>query len=138
MRALRLLGWAVAAVVVAAWLALVEVFWLPLRVFGVPVPVSVVAAVVGNLLLVGLAARLTGSRPAAAAAGLDPGDALTPLDSGMTNASGDLAFPSSGGRLSTGLYLVVGHPSSDGTYLYTPESFLVSLPSLDENDIRRY
>jgi hypothetical protein len=34
-------------------------------VSGVPVPVSVVAAVAGNLLLVGLAARLTGSRLAA-------------------------------------------------------------------------
>jgi hypothetical protein len=42
-------------VVLAVWLALVEVFWLPLRVSGVPVPVSVVAAVVGNLLLVALA-----------------------------------------------------------------------------------
>jgi len=56
------LGAALLVTVLAAWLALVEVFWLPLRVFGVPVPVSVVAAVVGNLLLVGLAARLTGSR----------------------------------------------------------------------------
>ena len=46
----------------AAWLAVVEVFWLPLRVAGVLVPVSVVAAVVGNLLLVGLALRLSGSR----------------------------------------------------------------------------
>jgi hypothetical protein len=52
-------------VVLALWLALVEVFWLPLRVSGVPVPVSVVAAVVGNLLLVALAARWTGSRLAA-------------------------------------------------------------------------
>ena len=52
-------------VVLALWLALVEVFWLPLRVFGVLLPVSVVAAVAGNLLLVGLAARLTGSRLAA-------------------------------------------------------------------------
>ena len=43
-----------------------EVFWLPLRVAGVLVPVSVVAAVVGNLLLVGLALRLTGSRLVAA------------------------------------------------------------------------
>jgi len=51
--------------VLAAWLALVEVFWLPLRVFGVPLPVSVAAAVAGNLLLVALAARLTGSRLAA-------------------------------------------------------------------------
>ena len=62
MRALQLAGWAVAAVVVAAWLALVEVFWLPWRVGGVPVPVSVVAAVVGNVLLVGAARRLSGSR----------------------------------------------------------------------------
>ena len=53
-------------VVLALWLALVEVFWLPLRVLGVPLPVSVVAAVAGNLLLVSLAARLTGSRVAAA------------------------------------------------------------------------
>ena len=59
---IRRLGGALLVTVLAAWLALVEGFWLPLRVFGVPVPVSVVAAVVGNLLLVGLAARLTGSR----------------------------------------------------------------------------
>lgn len=62
MRALRLVGWAVAAAVVAGWLAAVEVFWLPLRVEGVPVPLSVPAAVVGNLLLVTAAARLSGSR----------------------------------------------------------------------------
>ena len=62
MRALQLLGWAVAAVVVAAWLALVEVFWLPWRVGGVPVPVSLLAAVVGNVLLVDAARRLSGSR----------------------------------------------------------------------------
>jgi hypothetical protein len=55
-------GEAVAVVVAAAWLALVEVFWLPLRVAGVLVPISVVAAVVGNLMLVALALRLTGSR----------------------------------------------------------------------------
>ena len=56
------LGLAVAAVVVSGWLALVEVFWLPLRVGGVLVPVSIIAAVVGNLLLVTLAHRLSGSR----------------------------------------------------------------------------
>ena len=55
-------GSAVAVVAGSVWLALVEVFWLPLRVAGVLVPVSVVAAVVGNLFLVGLALRLTGSR----------------------------------------------------------------------------
>ena len=65
MRLATRVGGGLLVVVLAAWLALVEVFWLPLRVSGVPVPVSVVAAVAGNLLLVGLAARLTGSRLAA-------------------------------------------------------------------------
>jgi hypothetical protein len=54
--------WAVVFVVAAVWLALVEVFWTPLRIGLVPVPLSVVAAVAGNLLLVGGAFRLTGSR----------------------------------------------------------------------------
>jgi hypothetical protein len=61
-----LLGWAVAAVVVAGWLTVVEIFWLPLRVGGVLLPVSVVAAVVGNLLLVGAAYRVSRSRVVAA------------------------------------------------------------------------
>jgi hypothetical protein len=55
-------AWGVVAVLVAGWLALVEVFWLPLRIGGVLVPLSVLAAVVGNLLLVGAAHRLSGSR----------------------------------------------------------------------------
>ncbi|GAB3360777.1 hypothetical protein [Modestobacter lapidis] len=61
-RSLRRLGWALLAVLVAGWLALVEVFWLPWRVGGVPVPVSVLAAVAGNLVLVRAAHRLSGSR----------------------------------------------------------------------------
>lgn len=56
------LGWGATSVVVACWLALVEVFWLPLRVGGVLVPVSVLAAVVGNLLLPAAALYLSGSR----------------------------------------------------------------------------
>ena len=55
-------GWGLGAVVVAGWLALVEVFWLPLRVGGVLVPVSVLAAVVANLLLPAAALRFSGSR----------------------------------------------------------------------------
>ena len=54
--------WGLVFVVLSAWLALVEVFWLPLRIGLVPVPVSVLAAVVGNLMLVGGAHRLSGSR----------------------------------------------------------------------------
>ena len=66
MSGLRLTGWALAAVLVAGWLAVVEVFWLPLRVGGVLVPVSVLAAVVGNVLLVRAALRVSGSRLVAA------------------------------------------------------------------------
>ena len=62
MRAAERLGWGLTAVVVATWLALVEVFWLPLRVGGVLVPLSVVVAVVGNLLLPSAALRWSGSR----------------------------------------------------------------------------
>jgi hypothetical protein len=61
-RALRTVGWGALAVLVAAWLAVVEVFWLPLRIGPVPVPVSVLAAAVGNLVLVTWAHRLSGSR----------------------------------------------------------------------------
>jgi hypothetical protein len=56
--------------VVAVWMALVEVFWLPLRVGGVLLPVSVGAAVVANLLLPQLALRLSGSRLVAALTGV--------------------------------------------------------------------
>ncbi|WP_241037118.1 hypothetical protein [Blastococcus litoris] len=62
MRQVGRLGWALAAVVLGAWLALVEVFWLPLRVGGVLVPLSIVVAVVGNLLLPAAALRWSGSR----------------------------------------------------------------------------
>jgi hypothetical protein len=55
-------AWALTALIVAAWLALVEVFWLPLRVAGVLVPLSIVAAVVSNLLLPAAALRFSGSR----------------------------------------------------------------------------
>ncbi|WP_369251736.1 hypothetical protein [Geodermatophilus amargosae] len=61
-RAVALVLAALAAVLVAGWLTLVEVFWLPLRVAGVLVPLSVLVAVVGNYLLVVGALRLTGSR----------------------------------------------------------------------------
>ena len=56
------LGWGIVAVLVAGWLALVEVFWLPLRIGGVLVPLSVLAAVVGNLMLTTAAHRMSGSR----------------------------------------------------------------------------
>jgi hypothetical protein len=57
--------WGPVFFVLSAWLALVEVFWLPLRIGLVPVPLSVLAAVVGNLLLITGAHRLSGSRTVA-------------------------------------------------------------------------
>ena len=56
--------------VLAVWMALVEVFWLPLRIGGLLVPVSVVAAVVANLLFPRLALRLSGSRLVAGLTGV--------------------------------------------------------------------
>jgi hypothetical protein len=66
----RHVGGGIAVLVVAVWIALVEVFWLPLRVGGVLLPASVVAAVVANLLLPRLALRLSGSRLVAALTGV--------------------------------------------------------------------
>jgi hypothetical protein len=57
---LRTAGWSLAAVLVSAWLAVVEVFWLPLRIAGVLLPLSVLGAVVGNLLVGAAARRLSG------------------------------------------------------------------------------
>jgi hypothetical protein len=65
MTAARLLGWAVVTAVVSIWLALAEVFWLPLRVGGVLVPVSILVAVTANLLLPAVALRWSGSRAVA-------------------------------------------------------------------------
>jgi hypothetical protein len=69
-RALDLAGWALTVVIAAAWLALVEVFWLPLRVGGVLFPLSIAAAVWGNLLLTRLALRWSGSRAVAVLPGV--------------------------------------------------------------------
>ena len=63
-------AWGLVAVLVSGWLALVEVFWLPLRIGAVLVPLSVLAAVVGNLMLIGAAHRLSGSRVVAVLPGL--------------------------------------------------------------------
>jgi hypothetical protein len=60
----------VLALAAAGWIALVEVFWLPLRVAGVLVPVSVVVAVVANLLMPRLALYLSGSRVVAGLTGV--------------------------------------------------------------------
>lgn len=104
---LAVAGQAVAVVVAALWLALVEVFWLPLRVAGMLVPLSIAAAVVGNLLLVGLALRRTGSRlvavlPALAWAGV----VLTAM---VRRPEGDLVLTGDGALGAVNLaFLVLG------------------------------
>jgi hypothetical protein len=64
-RPLLLLGWAVAAVAAAAWLAVLEVLWLPLRAGTVLVPLSVLVAVLGNVVVVEAVHLLSGSRTVA-------------------------------------------------------------------------
>jgi hypothetical protein len=85
---------AVAVVAAAAWLAVVEVFWLPLRVAGMLMPISIVAAVVGNVLLVGLALRLTGSRLVAALPALAWGAVV--LAAMVRRPEGDLVLTGGG------------------------------------------
>ncbi|HEV7189567.1 MAG TPA: hypothetical protein VGN28_16870 [Blastococcus sp.] len=66
----RRIGGGALVLVLAVWIALVEVFWLPLRIGGVLIPLSVVAAVVANLLLPRFALRLSGSRLVAGLTGV--------------------------------------------------------------------
>ena len=100
-------GWALLAVVVAAWLALVEAFWLPLRAGAVPIPLSVLAAVVGNLLLVPLAHRLSGSRAVAVLPGIVW--LVVALGATVRRPEGDLVLVGSGVTGGVGLaFLVCG------------------------------
>jgi hypothetical protein len=106
-RALLLTAWSVLGIALAAWLAVVEVLWLPLRVGGFLVPVSVVAAVVGNLLLVDLVRSRTASRGVAVLPALTwvaVAGAAT-----MRRPEGDLLIVGSGGLGAVGLaFLLLG------------------------------
>jgi hypothetical protein len=107
LRPLALTAWAVLAVAGAAWLAVAEVLWLPLRIGGLLVPLSVLAAVVGNLLLVDVVRW--GSRSRAVA--LLP--ALTwcaiAAAATMRRPEGDLLVVGSGGLGAVGLaFLLLG------------------------------
>jgi hypothetical protein len=107
MRPLALLGWGIAAVVAGTWLALVEVFWLPLRVGGVLVPVSVVAAVVGNLIVVAEAYRWSRSRVVAVLPAL--AWLVVALGATRRRPEGDLIIVGSGALGYVGLaFLLVG------------------------------
>jgi hypothetical protein len=122
-------GLAVAAA--GTWLALVEVFWLPLRVGGVLLPVSVLAAVVGNLLLPALALRVSGSRLVAVLPVL--GWLVVALGAMIRRPEGDLVINGVGALGVVGLvYLALGVLAgafSVGRVLGTPVRPPVSPPA---------
>ncbi len=106
-RAASLVGWALAGVGAAAWLALVEVFWLPLRVGGLLVPVSVLAAVVGNLLLVEYVFRRSGSRAVAVLPALTWG--MVAVAATVRRPEGDLVLVGNGALGAAGMaFLLCG------------------------------
>ena len=106
-RALVLTAWSGISVGAAAWLAVVEVLWLPLRIGGWLLPVSVLAAVVGNLVLVDLVLRRSGSRAVAllpALTWIGVAGAAT-----MRRPEGDLLLIGGGGLGAVGLaFLLLG------------------------------
>lgn len=57
-------------------------------------------------------------------------DNLSPLKTEGTGRDGKAVFS----HLETGLYLVTGDRYRQGRYTYTPEPFLIALPTLDEAD----
>ena len=61
-------------------------------------------------------------------------DSLSPLQSEETGRDGKAVFS----NLDTGLYLVTGDRYRQGRYTYTPEPFLIALPTLDEADVWIY
>ncbi len=56
---------------------------------------------------------------------------IQPFDSGKTNASGELHFPTGQTVMKAGLYLVMGDQLQSGETIYTPANSLVCLP--DQN-----
>lgn len=65
-------------------------------------------------------------------------DAIAPMDSGTTDASGLLSFPRQQQRMIAGLYLVIGQESVEDRTTYIPEPFLISLPNLTPTDAWEY
>ena len=129
-RAATLVAAGVAAVAVSGWLALVEVFWLPLRVAGVLVPLSVLAALVGNPLLVLLAHRLTGSRVVALLPALTW--LVVAVAATMRRPEGDLVAVGTGGLGAVTLAFlglgVVGAAVAVGRVVATPPPHVARHP----------
>lgn len=63
-----------------------------------------------------------------------------PVQTGVTDKDGKVVFDkdSQGNPLMPGMYLVMGEVYEVGNYTYTPQTFLVALPHLLENDSWQY
>ena len=61
-------------------------------------------------------------------------DQIAPDDSGVTDEQGMLTFPGKDKSLSKGLYLVRGHRLTQNGYYYDASSFMVMLPTADNEN----
>lgn len=61
-------------------------------------------------------------------------DEIEPVDSGVTDAQGELVFPKKADEMTTGLYLVIGEEHIYQHNRYIPEATLICLPNRDENE----
>lgn len=61
-------------------------------------------------------------------------DEIEPVDSGTTDAQGELIFPNDAKEMTTGLYLMIGEEHIYQHHRYTPEATLICLPNRDENE----
>jgi hypothetical protein len=106
------------AVVVAVWFAVVEVLWLPLRIGGFPVPLSIPVAMAVNLLLVTWTHRLTGSRVAAVLPALMW--LVVVLPAGQQRPEGDVLLAGGPRGLAFLLFGVLGASLAVGRVVGTP------------------
>ena len=61
-------------------------------------------------------------------------DSVNPTAQGKTNSQGDISFSD----LEEGLYLIIGDPVTEGSIIYTPQSFIVAIPYVDANGKKVY
>lgn len=65
--------------------------------------------------------------------GMAQADQLAPLASGKTDENGKLIFNSNEHNMKPGLYLVIGKSYVEDKFVYTPSSFIASLPVRDSD-----
>ncbi|WP_409330514.1 DUF6113 family protein [Trujillonella humicola] len=115
---LRAVAGGLVAAVVAAWFAVVQVFWLPLHVGSVPLPLSIPAAFAANLLLVTLTHHVTRSRVAAVVPAVVW--LLVVVPASQQRPEGDVLLPGDWRGLGFLLLGVLGASVAVGRVLGTP------------------